>query len=247
MFVRAIVKVPADITYGPLPRRLHRAIHRQLGAEYPRGKKLQGVWCWQELEAAERHGVRVIRVLETWVHLAGDQQPLLPWWRAIEQGRAMPGLAGLLAKTTGNALWGRFAMDSKNYGVRSIRSAGKSGRLVARPFAFRGGRPPSHDLAETVSGRCRAKLFDAIMLAGDGLLSAHTDGIWCRTDPELLAGLPAWRRKQEARRIELLDPQVLRYWPKRGKAQTVYAGYPASLADEAFEARWAREFPKAAA
>lgn len=250
VFVRAIVAIP-ELPYGPLPRRNRKRVYglaaALLAAEYPTGKKLQGVWTWQELEQAVAHGARIVRIVETWVHLAGDQQPFLPWWRAIEQGRAMPGLAGLLAKTTGNALWGRFAMDSRFHGVRTIRSADKNGRLTARPFGFKGGRPPSHDLAETVSGRVRAKLYDAIMLAGDGLLSAHTDGIWCHTDRYLLADLPAWRRKQEARRLELLDPQVLRYWPKRGKAQTVFAGVPASLADETFDEAWSRQFPTEAA
>lgn len=251
VFVRALVSIPADLPYGPLPRRSQRRLHGAAAAlfagDYPTGTRMQGCWTWQELQAAERHGVRILKVFETFVHLAGEQQPLLPWWRAIEQGRAMPGLAGLLAKTTGNALWGRFAMDSKAHGVRSIRSTDKRGRLVARPFRFLGGRPPSHDLAETVSGRVRAKLYDAAMLAGADLLSAHTDGIWCRYEPWLVQGLPAWRRKQQARRLQLLDPQVLRYWPAGGSVQTIYAGVPATLADEAFDDAWERKFPIEAA
>lgn len=246
VFCRAFVNVPADVAYGPLPRRLRRPLRgmaaAMIGAEYPRGKRLQGVWSWQELEAAERWGTRIVRIAETWVHLAGERQPFLPWWSAIQSGREMPGLAGLLAKTTGNALWGRFAMDVKGHGNRSIRSRTKAGRIIARPFPFTGGKPGAHDLAETVSGRVRAKLYDAMMLAGDALLSAHTDGIWCVAEPELLRELPAWRRKQDARLLELLDPQVLRYTPQRGKAQTVYAGMPSKLADEAFEQAWNRKF-----
>lgn len=251
VFCRAFVSIPAGIAYGPLPRRLRRRVYggmaALISADYPRGKRMQGVWTWQELEAAQRHGVRIIRIVETWVHLAGDRQPFLPWWEAIEAGREMRGLAGLLAKTTGNALWGRFAMDTKAHGVRTIRSTDKRGRLVARAFAFKGGRPPAHDLAETVSGRVRAKLYGAMMVAGDDLLSAHTDGIWCRASHELLSSLPDWRRKQDARAIELLDPQVLRYWPKRGRAQTVFAGVPSKQADEAFALAWANKFDEEAA
>lgn len=251
VFCRAYVTIPEQ-PYGPLPRRPRRRAHGLaaaiLGAEYPTGKRLQGVWTWPELQAAEETGAaRINRIAETWVHLAGEMQPFLPWWEAIQQGRAAGGLAGLLAKTTGNALWGRFAMDTKARGVRTIRSTNKQGRLISRPYGFKGGRPPSHDLAETVSGRVRARLYRAILLAGDDLVSAHTDGIWCRARPSLLAGLPEWRRKQSASRVDLLDPQVLRYWPRRGHAQTVFAGVPSRLADEAFEAAWARMEEKAAA
>lgn len=251
VFCRAYVSIPAGLAYGPLPRRSRRRVYglaaALVGSEYPTGTRMQGLWTWQELDAAQRHGARVIRLVDTWVHLAGERQPFLAWWEAIEEGRRMRGLAGLLAKTTGNALWGRFAMDTKAHGVRTIRSADKRGRLVARAFAFKGGRPPSHDLAETVSGRIRARLFDAMMTAGDNLLSAHTDGLWAVADPVLLASLPDWRRKQDAKAVELLDPQVLRYWPKRGKPQTVFAGVPSKLADTAFDQAWARRFGEAAA
>lgn len=248
VFVRACVAVPRDLAYGPLPRRPRRPRHglaaAMLGADYPVGKRLQGVWCWQELAEAERHGVRVIRVLEAWVHLAGGAQPFLPWWEAVEAGRSMPGLAGLVAKTTGNALWGRFAMDARAFGVRSIRSKAR-GRMVARPVRSRGGLPGSHDLAETVSGRVRARLYAAMMVAGDELLSAHTDGVWVR-DAALAGELPGWRLKQQARRLQLLDPQVLRYWPQRRRdPRVVFAGVPALLADEAFEKAWQRKFPDA--
>lgn len=247
VFCRAFVTVP-EMRYGPLPRRPRRRVYglaaALLGAEYPTGTRLQGVWTWQELQAAERHGARIVRIAETWVHLAGSQQPFLPWWEAVQTGRAMPGLAGLLAKTTGNALWGRFAMDTKAHGVRTIRSADKRGRLRSRPHHFQGGRPPAHDIAETVSGRVRARLYDAMLTAGADLLSAHTDGIWARASEELPAALPEWRQKQVARRLDLLDPQVLRYWPKGGRgAQTVFAGVPALLADETFNAAWERKFP----
>lgn len=246
VFCRAFVAVP-DVRYGPLPRRPRRRVHglaaALLGAEYPTDTRMQGVWTWQELEAAERHGTRIVRIAETWVHLAGEMQPFLPWWRAIEQGRQLAGLGGLLAKTTGNALWGRFAMDTRARGVRTIRSADKRGRLRSRPHAFMGGRPPAHDLAETVSGRIRSRLYDAMLTAGDDLISAHTDGIWTQA-PGLAFDLPAWRVKQNARQLDLLDPQVLRYWPKRGRGgQTVFAGVPSILADEAFDAAWLRKFP----
>lgn len=247
VFVRAFVRVPDDLRFGPLPRRNRSRIYgadaAQLGQEYPLGTRLQGVWTWQELEAAASEGVHIVRIAETWVHLAGGQKPFLPWWAAIQRGREMPGLAGLLAKMTGNALWGRFAMDARHNGLRTIRSAAKDGRMLARTLPFRGGRPPAHDLAETVSGRVRSRLYSAMMLAGEDLLSAHTDGIWIRSRDGLAAGLPEWRRKQSATRLDLLSPQNLRYWPTHGQPQTVMSGVPALEAKDAFDRAWAENYP----
>lgn len=240
VFVRARVRVPGG-RYGPLPRRPKVKVGgiaaAFLGADYPVGRRLQGVWAWQELEQAAAAGATIERVLEVWVHFASGR-PFERWWSAVEQGRAMPGLAGVLAKTTGNALWGRFCMDSRG-GKRTIRGR-RRGRLEQRPVVSHGGIPAAHDLAETVSGRVRARLYRAIVGAGDRLVSAHTDGVW------LLGaeGGPAsgeWRRKGRARRLDLLDPQVLRYWPARVHPQEpfhVFAGMPAEQAPRVFEELW---------
>lgn len=239
VFVRARVRVPAG-RYGPLPRRPRQRVGGMaaafLGAEYPVGRRVQGVWSWQELAAAvEYGGARVERVLEVWAHLASGQ-PFLPWWEAVEEGRRMRGLAGLLAKTTGNALWGRFCMDSTG-GNRTIRGR-RRGRLEQRPVVSRGGIPAAHDLAETVSGRIRARLFAAMVDAGDELVSAHTDGVWVHAGAGELEG---WRRKGRARRLDVLGPQTLRYWPARVHPLEpfhVFAGMPAELAPEVFEELW---------
>jgi len=238
-FVRAIVSVPASLGYGPLPRRPRgrtqagKVATMLLGAEYPTGR-IQGVWTWQEIEAAIAHGCRLIKVLGCWVHLSGEQ-PFLPWWAAIQDGRSMPGLAGLLSKMVGNALWGQFCMDGASNGVRTVRS--KNGTIRNRELPKRGGRPPAHDLAETVSGRIRARLYGAMMGVGDALLSAHTDGIWIHRAYATIG--PSWRRDQQASRLDLLDPQVLRYFPRGGGSQTVVAGVPLSLAEEWFDEEWA--------
>ena len=148
----------------------------------------------------------------------------------------MPGLAGVLAKVTGNALWGRFCMDSRVQGRKSIRSL--NGNLSSREVPLWGGVPPAHDLAEIVSGRVRAELTRLMLRAGDGLLSAHTDGAWVRGDLALAGG---WREKQPARRLDLVDPQTLRYWPAPAHPSEpwiVYAGVPARKAPAAFEKRW---------
>ena len=78
--------------------------------------------------------------------------------------------------------------------------------------------------------------------AGPALLSAHTDGMWLRHTPacKTLAA-EGWRQKAAARRLDVLDPQTLRYWP-RGRQDPVYvmAGRTALEAPEAFTALWSK-------
>jgi hypothetical protein len=74
-----------------------------------------------------------------------------------------------------------------------------------------------------------------MLAAGDGLVCAHTDGLWTSGPVEV----EGWRLKEEARRLDLLDPQVLRYWrPRRSAPDVVYAGVPAELAPGLFEEKW---------
>lgn len=241
VFARARVRIPAGLVYGPLPRRPRRRLSgiaaAFVGVEYPVGCRLQGVWTWQELAAAVDAGCTIERMLEVWVHFSSGR-PFGDWWHSVQMGREMPGLAGALAKTTGNALWGRFCMDARG-GARTIRGR-KGGRLEQRPVRSRGGIPAAHDLAETVSGRVRARLYRAMLAAGDGLVSAHTDGVWVDAGQ---VGPPAgqWRRKGRARRLDLLDPQVLRYWPARVHELEpfhVFAGMPAEQAPRVFDELW---------
>lgn len=253
VFARAVVRIPADVPFGPLPRRPRRRLQglEQLlfGAYYPVGCRLQGVWAWQEIEAARYYGTVVMQVKDLWVHLSGDRQPFVPWWQSIEEGRALGGFAGLLAKITGNALWGRFCMDFRVQGERAIRSAGRRGTLETRPLRAGGGPPPSHDLAETVSARVRARLYRLMMTAGDELLSAHTDGAWTNAlAVDATTVDPDWRLKEEARQLDLLNPQGLRYWPRPARASepwVVLSGQPSFLAPDVFAEAWERAgFPE---
>lgn len=242
VFVRATVRVPAGVRYGPVPRRLRarpsplrEQVLRATGRLYPRGPcRLRGVWTREELLAAERAGCRVTRV-EGWAHRAGSRLPFAPWWAAIGEGRDRGGLAGLLAKLTGNALWGRFCMETPADGeARSIR------RHRQAPLILVDDRPtrPAHDLAETVSGRVRARLYDAIVAAGDSLVCAHTDGLWVQNTGLVL---PGWRAKKHARRLQLVDAQTMRLWNEPAKPwdpEVVVAGVPTRLAPKVFEMAW---------
>ena len=242
VFVRARVRVPAELEHGPLPRRPR---HQQTTwesilqpTEYPIGLELQGTWTLDELRAAEHAGAEIVRRLNVWVHTAPDEErPFARWLEAIDEGRRMPGLAGTLAKATGNALWGSFAISRGRRSVESWQNQG--GRLVRvrRNLPARKGQPRAFDLAEQVTGKVRAQLFDFTRAAGDRLICAHTDGGWC----DAAGGWthPGWRSKERAERIDVLSPQVLRYWrPGELEPEHVFAGYPSKLAAAAFDNLW---------
>lgn len=237
VFLRAILRLGGQAP-GPVVRRPRKRPHNLVlsmltSSEYPASGRIQGVWTFEELAAAERHGARIVKVLNAWTHRS-SWHPFAPWWLAIEEGRALGGLPGQLAKLTGNALWGRFCMDSAG-GVRTIKRARKDGRLVSRTLPSRPQQYAAHDLAETVSGRVRARLYRGMVAAGDGLVTAHTDGLWTSE----VFDDDSWRRKEAARVLDVLDPQSLRWWPV-GRFEPMYsvAGVPLQFADPFFEKRW---------
>lgn len=242
VFAHATVAVP-ELRYGPLPRRMkvkpERASPFDLldtsGALYPTADRLVGTWTWQELEEASSAGARV-KLDRLWVHVteAGELgQPFAPWWRAVQEGRALPGFGGLLAKTSANALWGQFAIgDGRRQLVRYVDGE----RQVVNLPVPGGGQPRSWDLAETITGRVRAMLHRMMRHADDRLLSVHTDGGWTSSSVSAPAG---WRVKDEAARIDVLGPQMLRYWrPRRPEPLHCVAGVPARFAARTFQAIW---------
>lgn len=234
VFVRARVRIPELAWWlGPLPVRprsvqepLLRALYAVTEETYPVGRVLQGVWTWPELLAAESAGCRVLKVLDVWVQSA-SRRPFERWLEAIWQGRELEGFAGVLAKGTGNATWGQFAITSK--GRRVIVAKGREEAVRSRPIA------PSQqawDLAEWICGSVRADLYRGMRAVGDGLVSAHTDGLWC--DGGRVQG---WRRKARAGSLRIFNPQCLSY-DEDGETRYVVAGVlePGVF----FEERWAQ-------
>jgi hypothetical protein len=246
VFVRGRVNVPAGVM-GPLIRRpkkrtsmLRLHLEAMTVPRFPAGS-LEGIWTWHELQAALERGCELRQIRDCYVHLGG-RPVFAPWWAAVQDGRSARGLAGALAKMTGNALWGRFCMDVSIQGDRTIRRRPKGRRrLVQEHVPHRGAGPkPAHDLAETVSGRVRARLYRAMVAAGDTLISAHTDGLWLRhSDAVAQLERDGWRMKEAARRLDVIDPQTLRYWRRRrAEPDYVMAGRTALEAPEAFAKLW---------
>lgn len=243
LFARARVRIP-EMPLGPLPVRPRSERHTFLSlvqpVEYPVGKTLQGIWTWEEIQEAEASGCRVLRLLDLWVH-GSDERPFEPWWEAVQQGRDLPRFGGALAKATGNATWGMFAVRSKGKRqiLRRVRVEGEAVREFSVPLPV-GGNPSlrAPDLAESITGRVRAELHAGMRLVGARLLLAHTDGLWAFDGP----GVPGWRVKLRGYGMRFANPQTFAWLPERsGEWEYVCAGIPSWRAEEHFERLWADE------
>lgn len=247
-FIRARVRVPA-LQYGPLPRR-PRGKPKQTDAlwsifprhRYPVDTVITGTWTWDELEAASEAGCKV-RVLDVYLHtVENGKLPFKPWWETVQLGRALGGFAGQLGKATGNALWGQFCItpDAART-VRSWSGSRRNPREHKRAEPLNGATPHyAPDLAETLTGRVRAALYRCMAQAGTPLVCAHTDGIW--TEGEVPALPRAWRAKEKVARLEVVNPQVMRYYralpPRAHNTEYVVAGAPDTLAPAVFNHIW---------
>jgi hypothetical protein len=237
VYVHAVVDIPDTLQFGPLPDRprsqpkgaatLFWALEQE---SYPTGRRLQGTWSWPELQQAIDAGCKLGRVLDVWVHMAGEsERPFARWLEAVQRGRDLGGFAGTLAKATGNATWGQLAIAK---GQRKIVAKGRSENV-----RLRGGNPSQRafDLAEWIAGSVRARLHAGIEHAGDRLVCAHTDGLWADR-----VSVPGWRvkRSRDADTLRLMDAQHLSYRRDGFDWEYVVAG----VLDpgEWFEARWKR-------
>lgn len=240
VFAHARVEVPAGLAFGPLPqltgRRRPENPLAQLCTPYPVGRRLQGTWVADELQAALDHGCRLRELLGVWVHVPVDvERPFTAWWRAVERGRRLPDQVGAtLAKQTGNALWGQFCINVRgSRSIRSWRRQGKGWRAATETVPGKGMRwPLAPELAEAVCGRVRAELFG--MMLGRSMVCVHTDGGWFDSRLRLPHG---WRVKAETSTLRCLGPQRLAYLDADEWCYSVSGVLPEDAAD-VFEQAW---------
>lgn len=226
----ARVWIPKRIKLGPLPRRAPRAdsnphLRRLLTRDYPTAVRLQGFWTHDELLQAERAGCSV-KIDRTWV-MPGQRRPFAPWWDAIREGRSLPGLAGRLAKGTGNALWGSFIAE----GARTrLDFSGKVRREVPEPASA---RPVFKATAELICSRVRVRLYSELITPNFGsVIGVHTDGGIAQAGSGVDLP-PGWRCKATADHLIYIGPQAFAY---RSGSHITYkvSGVPADVAPEIF-------------
>ena len=233
----ATVIVPREMPYAPLPTRIApQMIQFQWGT-------VRGTWPWVELHAAELLGAEV-RVHRSWAprrtaDLFGS------WWPMIEEGRALPGCAGTMAKSISNSLWGQFGMVGDDRAeVRWADPSGKVSYAVDLPERKMPHAWTAHIAAETTA-RVRSRIVSEALYASQfSPVHMDTDGIIVRKSSEV--PLPAgdgpgeWRVKEQMRKVDLRAPQLYRFTCGRGCGVThaewhyVASGLSASQAPEFF-------------
>jgi len=243
IYVRAVVDVPELAeTFpqlhpggrGPLIRRPKKTptiadslFWNVTEDRFPSGRRIQGVWTMDELEGAEAAGCTVKKVLDVWIHEA-NERPFETWLERVHEGRDMRGFASRLAKATGNATWGQFAIAN---GQRMAVAKGRSEKLP-----LRGSNPSQRafDLAESIAGRVRVNLYRGMLAVGRELLCAHTDGLWSSAG----AGVIGWRQTDYADEMRLFDAQ--HYAVRSGAGEWRYVVAGVLDPEKWFEAAWER-------
>lgn len=241
VFVRARVDVP-ELGHrfpqlpvghrGPLvarPRKQPTAVDSLfsfLDDRYPSERTIQGTWTLEELDAATDAGCKVKKILDVWIHEAGER-PFETWLERVLEGRELGGFAATLAKATGNATWGQFAIGT---GRRQVVAVGRSDVL---PLS--GGNPSqkAYDLAEHIAGNVRARLYRGIWAVGRELICAHTDGLWSNGKAVL-----GWRTDDYADELRLFDAQ--HYATRRGSSPWQYTVAGVLDPEAWFEETWSR-------
>ena len=205
------VNVPQWFPYALLPIRIGRDV-----ISFQKGY-VEGFWPWCELAAAARLGA-VVTVIRSWAP-ARQADLFGPWWPLAEEGRALPGGAGQLAKAISNSTWGQFGMVADEKARRQYADDyGHTWLDVELPEHELPHSWTAHIAAET-TGRVRAQMLDALAVTSpvhidtDGLLVAAGTDI-----PGPQTGAPGeWRVKTEMHTLQIRGPQLYRWTcPKCG-------------------------------
>jgi hypothetical protein len=242
VFAHAEITVPRDLHLGPVPRRprkeltVWRSLLRPLHVDiYPVGKRLRGVWTWEEIMAARDVGCGV-KVDRIWLHHS-SKFPFATWWEEIQALRALPGYAGFLGKMMGNAFFGQLIVrDDSKLVYRWIDPDGVHHKEKPQPRT--GMRPRHIHAAEIVTGRVRANLYTHVLHpAGPAALSWHTDGAWVFGDSEI--NPYGWERKAVAEEMDFIDAMTYVYRPLGGgKPVWICSGVPEQFRNQTFDQFW---------
>jgi len=205
---RAIVQIPSNLPYGPLPLRIDAE-----SIQFPYGV-ITGTWSWCELDAAAQLGCTV-KVEQCWAPRR-RAEIFFPWWQMAQTGRRLPGEASKMAKAIMNSTWGQFAMSGEDRSeVQWSDDAG------VEPYEIRldPRQMPqlwtTHIAAETTARVRRRMLLEGLYGETKQPVHIDTDGIIISASSPLPADsgndFGQWRRKTEISELDLRAPQLYRY------------------------------------
>lgn len=234
----AVVAIPSDLPYGPLPIRVDDEMIR-----FPYGV-VTGSWAWCELDAARQLGCDV-RITRSWA--PRRRAPLFfGWWQMGQTGRRLPGDAARLAKAILNSCWGQFAMSGDDRSeVHWTDDRGDTPYEIALPSQTLPHRWTSHVAAETTARVRRRMLLEGLYgptkppvhVDTDGIIVSATSPMPIDSGPEL----GQWRQKATIEELDLRAPQLYRYTCRDGcghdhaRWHYVASGMTPSSAERYFE------------
>lgn len=214
----AIVNVPDDLPYAPLPVRIgpgHIAFQHGM---------VQGTWSWCELAAAKAVGCDV-KIERLWAPRR-TADLFSSWWPIIAEGRKLPGAAAVLAKAIGNSTWGQFGMVADQRAVRSWTSDnGRQSIDVPQPPTGLPHEWTAHIAAETTA-RIRARMLLEGLYSGCQPVYVDTDGIIVAEGspmpPDSGDDDGQWRVKAVLPKVDIRGPQFYR-WTCGSECGTAHA------------------------
>jgi hypothetical protein len=247
VYIEADIKLQSYASLGPIPIRRPRYHPRPIyNISFPSSGSLSGIWTYEECRDARSIGAEVFE-RRAIVHFAtGRKYFHQNWYRIIQEGRSnLTGYSRGLVKQTGNALWGRYAMQLKP--AKTVwRENGK--RVWVQHPVRTLKRNQCMELADQLCGKIRSDLYGIARSAGDNLLQGNTDGAWVEYERGWLPPSNDWRIKNRAIRIDLLDDSSYRYWETRdGEAIYIVPGITSEFSERVFDRRWAKEYGQSAA
>lgn len=229
------------VSLGPLPiRRTEYHPRPQSNLSFPLEGTITGIWTYEEVRDAESIGARVC-VSRAFVHFAtGRRYHHRDWFRIIQEGRNnLSGYSKSLAKQTGNALWGRYAMRIRPAKTVWRNSEGKREWIKHPARTLK--RNQCMELADQLCGKIRSDLYELAISAGDNCIQGNTDGAWIKNVEGWKPPSDDWRIKRRAVQIDIIDDATYRYW-EEGKETPTYIvpGINSDYTEEYFNRHWER-------
>lgn len=221
--------------HGLLPVRLDRDL-----ISFGKGR-FTGTWPWCELATAQNLGAEV-SVKRSWAP-ARQAELFGPWWPLANEGRQLPGRAGVLAKAISNSTWGQFGMAAEDRATRQyVGDDGQGWVDIPKQDHDLPHSWTAHVAGETTA-RVRSQMLEALAVSSPAHID--TDGIIVPRGTTVPGGgtgqAGEWRIKSEMPQVDVRGPQMYR-WKCPGCDHECWH-YNASGVDKAAVAQYFEQGP----